>query len=140
MALLKFLKGNASSLPNISKEGWIYVTQDTADMHIFKTDSERIHLNANYANKLRENNTLNTGLNVGGEDTPVYFLNGVPKEATKITDSNKMDKNNPTGTGSLSLNRKANTTIGDRSIAIGSDTTASGANSFASGGATVASG
>lgn len=80
VALLKFLKGNASSLPNTSKEGWIYVTQDTADMYIFKTDSERIHLNANYANALRENNTLNTGLDVGANNKPVYFKDGVPNE------------------------------------------------------------
>lgn len=84
VALLKFLKGNANALPSTSKEGWIYVTQDTADMYIFKTDTERIHLNANYANKLRENNTLNTGLNLGDVNTPVYFSGGVPAKATGV--------------------------------------------------------
>lgn len=54
--------------------------------------------------------------------------------------STKMDKSNPTGTGSLSLNRKADTTIGDKSTAIGNDTTASGNYSYAEGSNTVASG
>lgn len=36
----------------------------------------------------------------------------------------KMDKNNPTGTGSLSLNRKAGTTVGSMSVADGSNTSA----------------
>lgn len=54
--------------------------------------------------------------------------------------STKMDKSNPTGTGSLSLNRKADTTVGDKSTAIGNDTTASGNDSYAEGSNTVASG
>lgn len=54
--------------------------------------------------------------------------------------STKMDKVNPTGTGSLSLNRKANTTIGTNSVAEGVDTTASGDYSHAEGAGTEASG
>lgn len=54
--------------------------------------------------------------------------------------SSKMDKVNPTGTGSFSLNRKANTTTGKLSFAEGSDTTASGHASHAEGQATTASG
>ena len=53
--------------------------------------------------------------------------------------STKMDKANPTGTGSFSLNRKANTTIGTNSVAEGYDTTASGVQSHAEGGGTTAS-
>lgn len=52
----------------------------------------------------------------------------------------KMDTANPTGTGSFSLNRKANTTVGDYSVAVGSDTTASGESSHAEGDTTTASG
>ena len=37
-----------------------------------------------------------------------------------------MDKSNPSGTGSFSLNRKADTTVGDYSFAEGYNTTASG--------------
>jgi len=52
----------------------------------------------------------------------------------------KMNKVNPTGTGSFSLNRKANTTIGDNSFAAGMNTTASGRTSYAEGVLTTASG
>lgn len=58
---------------------------------------------------------------------------------TSLT-NNKMDKANPTGTGSLSLNRKANTTIGQYSVAEGYMNTASGNYSHAEGNLTTASG
>lgn len=51
-----------------------------------------------------------------------------------------MSKNNPVGIGSLSINRKDNTTIGNNSIAMGLRPTASGANSVAIGYYTTASG
>lgn len=51
----------------------------------------------------------------------------------------KMDKANPTGTGALSLNRKANTTVGTNSVAEGSSTTASGNDAHAEGDRTTAS-
>ena len=48
-------------------------------MHIFKTETERFQLNANYANALRvaENGALQ---GVGGVNNPVYFKNGIPVE------------------------------------------------------------
>ena len=52
----------------------------------------------------------------------------------------KMDKTNPTGVGSFSLNRKADTTIGNYSFAEGYNTTASGNYSHAEGAGTIASG
>ena len=54
--------------------------------------------------------------------------------------SGKMDKANPTGTGSFSLNRKVSTTVGTNSFAEGTDTTASGYSSHAENGYTTASG
>lgn len=54
--------------------------------------------------------------------------------------NNKMDKSNPTGTGSLSLNRKANTIVGAYSTAEGYSTEASGSCSHAEGDSTEASG
>lgn len=55
-----------------------------------------------------------------------------PTSATRLQDSlgggssnDKMDKVNPTGTGSFSLNRKSGTTIGTNSFAEGQSTTAS---------------
>ena len=53
---------------------------------------------------------------------------------------NKMSRNDPTGTGSFSLNRKSGTTIGTYSHAEGSNTTASGSVSHAEGTNTTASG
>lgn len=53
--------------------------------------------------------------------------------------SGKMDKANPTGTGSFSLNRKASTTVGTNSFAEGNNCTASGSYSHAEGDGTVAS-
>ena len=61
------------------------------------------------------------------------------KELATVTDD-KMDKTNPTGTGSFSMNRKAGTVIGGASHAEGYDTTASGYGSHAEGNNTTASG
>ena len=54
--------------------------------------------------------------------------------------STKMDKSNPTGTGSFSLNRLDGSTVGTDSVAVGYNPTASGAYSFAQGYGTTASG
>ena len=54
--------------------------------------------------------------------------------------STKMDKSDPTGTGSLSLNRKANSTIGLNSVAEGFNCTASGQAAHAEGGGSKATG
>lgn len=52
----------------------------------------------------------------------------------------KLDSENPTGTGALSMNRKANTTVGYNSTTEGSNCEASGGRSHAEGEMTVASG
>ena len=57
-----------------------------------------------------------------------------------IEDSDKMDKTNPTGTGSFSMNRLEGSTIGSKSHAEGYYTTASGEASHAEGYYTTASG
>ena len=54
--------------------------------------------------------------------------------------STYMKKSNPTGTGSFSLNRKADSTIGYNSVAMGSSNVASGSISHAEGHYTTASG
>ena len=51
----------------------------------------------------------------------------------EAVNSNKMDKNNPVGTGSFSMGRKANTVIGDFSHTEGYETTASNFSSHAEG-------
>ena len=62
------------------------------------------------------------------------------KANSNHTHTELMSKNNPTGTGSFSLNRKADTTIGINSFAEGNNTTASGFASHAEGDGTTASG
>jgi len=64
------------------------------------------------------------------EDT--YLPSEMPA-AIRSVGNGKMDKVNPTGTGSFSLNRKASTTIGQNSFAEGENTTASGYASHAEG-------
>ena len=54
--------------------------------------------------------------------------------------SSKMDKANPSGTGTFSLNRKANTAVGDYSVTEGYNGTASGNYSHAEGALATASG
>lgn len=80
-------------------------------------------------------------------------LNGDVAELEKSNEG-KMGKENPTGTGAFSMNRKADTTVGDYSTTEGSNceasaicshaegerTTASGSRSHAEGNATTASG
>ena len=60
------------------------------------------------------------------------------KELATVTDD-KMDKTNPTGTGSFSMNRKAGTVVGANSHAEGNNTTAGGNYSHAEGSRTTAS-
>lgn len=60
--------------------------------------------------------------------------------SVSISVDNKMDKNDPVGTGSFSMNRKAGTAVGHYSHAEGRETTASGEGSHAEGYGTNASG
>lgn len=71
---------------------------------------------------------------------PEVDTNAATKKYVDDVSSIKMDKENPTGTGSFSLNRRANTTIGNNSVAIGIDTTASGNASYAEGYSVIADG
>jgi len=84
---------------------------------------------ADYVNTSRIYNDLETA-----SKTPVGAINEVNSGL-----ADKMDKVNPTGTGSFSLNRKDNTTIGAYSFAEGYNTTASGNYSHAEGSGTTAS-
>ena len=61
-------------------------------------------------------------------------------EEKYIPELQYMDKVDPTGTGSFSLNRKFNTIVGDYSFTEGDSTTASGRSSHAEGDGTTASG
>ena len=72
-------------------------------------------------------------------------ISGIGAPVTKIDEKylpelSYMNKENPTGTGSFSLNRKADTTVGKHSFAEGENVTASGSASHAEGQNTTASG
>ena len=58
----------------------------------------------------------------------------------KEVNFNKMEANNPVGTGSFSMGRKSGTVVGTNSHAEGFNTTASGERSHAEGASTTASG
>ena len=61
-------------------------------------------------------------------------------QEVEVVNSNKMDRDNPVGTGSFSMGRKPNTIIGAKSHAEGDNTTASGVDSHAEGWFSNASG
>lgn len=81
--------------------------------------------------------TKNLGLNLpeAGDFADIEKINEnfekLDSEVSEI--GNKMDKNNPTGTGSFSMNRKDGTDVGEYSHAEGYRATASGENSHAEG-------
>lgn len=95
-----------------------------------------------------DTNTVTTATTTGSGNavTAITASNGaltVTKGTTFLTRhqdiSGKMDKVDPTGTGSFSLNRKAGTTVGKYSFAEGYDTTASDSSSHAEGWKSTAS-
>ena len=147
-------------------DGYCYFTPDNKKFYIDWLDGSngqhRDPLNSFLADKLLSswtdvNKVEHTGsaklvgftdgaatINNSNEEIPtsaVLYAKFSDIEDTLVAlDNNKMDKKNPTGTGYFSLNRKANTTIGTNSVAVGNQTTASGNYSFAEGYSTTASG
>lgn len=81
---------------------------------------------------------------VTASDGTTYDIKDTTARSDIITINNilsdKMNKNGPTGTGALSINRKENTTVGQLSTAEGYNGTASGMGSHAEGGITTAEG
>ena len=73
----------------------------------------------------------------GNENRPTYNGNNV---ALQVDVNNKLNKTNPYGTGSFSMNRKSNTVIGSYSFAEGYQTEARGEASHAEGRQTQARG
>lgn len=77
------------------------------------------------------------------DTTSTYSSTGtVPVNGTAVASaiSGKMNTSNPSGTGTFSMNRKANTTVGNYSTTEGYNCTASGSYSHAEGESTTAAG
>lgn len=65
---------------------------------------------------------------------------GATNAENALNNLGALKSKDPVGTGSLSLNRKSNSDVGENSIAVGSNCTASAKNAFAEGSSTTASG
>ena len=154
-------RGPSSSIPSTKVPGTILIETDTGRAYVDDTESSRIQIKddtklpidgtAKKAESDSNGNSLTDRITTldTNESTGVVTLKN-EKGETKGTAvnssyvdtalSDKMDKVNPTGTGSFSLNRKVGTPIGEWSFAEGSETTASGGASHAEGYDTTASG
>ena len=169
MALFKILRGpsnefeanlNAADLKPVFKDGYCYFLTGS---NMFFVDYEkdnvayRVPLNAQNAHTLSlttededgnpllvEGYTLVDTLTNNDGEIPtshaVYTKTNILASDIADLQSDKMDKVNPTGSGAMSVGRKANTTIGDYSSAIGYNLTASGTGSHAEGRSNTASG
>ena len=95
----------------------MYITQDTGDTFVDVSASDRMQLNANLANKLRnEDNTL---LSIGKAKRPVYFTNGIPVECDTSLDVNisgSADKVNIKENNSTTLYILGTTNIGEQEV------------------------
>lgn len=106
-------------------------------------DTCRIYDRSNGTVEVFSNNSSTLTITiVDAEDVYVKldekFIPDIFARKTDVED--KMNTENPTGSGSLSINRKQGSTVGENSIAIGTDCIASGASSVALGSSTTASG
>lgn len=138
-----------------SKKSEVFVDYD----YILGLASQISTLNTNLANKsvLTINTWENATSPSTSEQKTSFIINKVKDDTTyeametnNLIDpdqiylvegpDNKMDKENPVGTGSFSMNRQADTVIGDCSHAEGYAATASGEASHAEGAETIASG
>lgn len=137
MALFKVFKGVKSSLPSLlsSQDGYCYFTTDDGMFYIdyknTKGTLERKALSANDAKTLL-GASLETVLTENDKKVPtskavLTKIGEVEASVAAINSAlnNKMNSTDPTGTGSFSLNRKADTIIGQYSFAEGFDTIAS---------------
>lgn len=149
MALFKISKGASTTLPGTesSKDGYCYFTTDDAMFYIDwqKADGTlmRSPLNANNAKTLKGKSVTDTITNSAAyipHAKAVFDALVTRDNNIEDLDNAKMNKTDPTGSGSLSINRKANSTVGTASMAIGYNTTASGTYSLASGIETLAQG
>ena len=101
----------------------------------------------NKLDKIEDNATANKGtvtsitIQANGEEKGTVTESGTIDLGNFVTDvTGKMDKENPSGTGSFSLNRKTGYDIGENSFVEGSNSIATGNNAHAEGLSTQANG
>ena len=120
------------NLPFIGNQSILGIGSDTGEPFIIFNDSGP---NETGWFSLTTDTSASHTISISGIGVPIVKI-----DEKYIPELPYMDKVNPTGTGSFSLNRKADTTIGDSSHAEGWNTTASGNFSHAEGWNTTASG
>lgn len=117
-----------------------YAALSTGFIHYGENTPENPHIML----WVRHMNDISTHCFLTNEDVDSELsdtsTNPVQNKVANAALNNKMDKNNPTGTGSFSLNRKSDTVVGDYSFAEGSNGQATGTASHAEGNSTTASG
>lgn len=153
MALFKILQGLDANKPTTLTNGYCYFTIDNNMFYVDHPNASgtlvRSPLNAQNANTLTADSKAGTvaklvqAMSSSGLEIPScnavysYLHDTVIPDLEGLIDL-KMDKVNPTGTGSFSLNRDTNHTPGAYSVAIGYQTIASGDYSFAEGYGSIA--
>lgn len=126
-------------------DGRAHITAPTANTHIANksyVDSADSTLQSNLTNEATARANADSTLqdNIDAEAAARSSADSTMQTNITSLTNNKMDKANPTGTGSLSLNRKAGTTVGTNSVTLGNNNTASNNCAFAGGDSSTASG
>lgn len=119
------------NLPIIGNQSIMGIGSDTGEPFVIFNESG---LNETGWGSLTTDTSASHTISISGIGVPVTKI-----DEKYLPELPYMDKVNPTGTGSFSLNRKANTTVGEYSFAEGCLTTASGDYSHAEGDSTTAS-
>lgn len=155
MALFKILQGLDANKPTTLTNGYCYFTIDNNMFYVDHPNASgtlvRSPLNAQNANTLTADSKAGTvaklvqAMSSSSLEIPScnavysYLHETVIPDLESLIDF-KMDKANPTGTGSFSLNRVTGTIVGDYSVAVGYNGTAIGPYSFVAGYGAYASG
>lgn len=155
MALFKILQGLDANKPTTLTNGYCYFTIDNNMFYVDHPNASgtlvRSPLNAQNANTLTADSKAGTvaklvqAMSSSSLEIPScnavysYLHETVIPDLESLIDF-KMDKANPTGTGSFSLNRVTGTVVGDYSVAVGYNGTAIGPYSFVAGYGAYASG
>lgn len=156
------INGQTKPLNPKFTDGYCYYLIDS---HLFYIDYEKENgqrvrepLNAKDAQRLLDSNgtiyTIDENRSLSDTDFTKIPTSGalglrfgaIANQIAAINDGldalglNKMNKVNPTGSGALSINRTANSTVGTNSVALGFNNIASGNASYAEGTSTISTG